>query len=140
MADIFHHVRLRYDDDGIHNDVKCLARRVAWLCWSPRVLTPARSLHCSDRTSPMKAYPSITLAIKPGQGQAYKYPLLTPHTMKRQNYFTEEQSAGMFRWIYIFYSSQVSVVEVFMNLVEIKWMNIIKDNIIRLAFLLPTHL
>lgn len=62
----------------------------------------------------MKAYPSITLAIKPGQGQAYKYPLL--HTMKRQNYFTgkyatEKQSGGMFSWICIFYSLQVFVVE-----------------------------
>lgn len=75
------------------NDVKCLARQIAWLFWSPHVLMPARSLHSSDRPSPMKAYPSITLAIKAGQVQAYKYPLLTP----RKDRITYPRNVWVFR-------------------------------------------
>lgn len=60
------------------NEMKCLARQIAWRLYSPHVLMAARFLQCGDRTSPMKAYPSITLAIKLGRGQAYKYPVLPP--------------------------------------------------------------
>lgn len=49
-------VCLRHMDDGIHNDVKCLARKWFVSAGLPAYITPARSCPCRDRTSPMEAH------------------------------------------------------------------------------------
>lgn len=51
VANIFHPVRLRCNSDGIHNDVKCLAWKWSVCAGPSTYITPARSLHSSDRTS-----------------------------------------------------------------------------------------